>query len=278
MDNNTKNKQLYPKIIVAAFIFNENGELFLMKQPNWNNLYTCPGGGLELGETIEQGVKREIKEETNMDIEDIELISIVEGLGLEKEYKKPENHLIFLDYKAKTKKNENVILSDEATQYEWLRPKAWLKKKNIEKYTRGVIEKYLLEEKEDYEHKYKRALADYQNLLKRTAEEKQEFAKYANENLICDIIPVYDNLKMSLEYADKEAEKNGWLEGVKHVTKQFKQVLESKGIEEIHTVGKKFDPLIMEAVEGRGKRVKKEIKPGYKLNGKVIIPAKVILD
>lgn len=129
----------------------------------------------------------------------------------------------------------------------------------------------------ELEHKYKLALADYQNLLKRTAEEKQEFVKYANEQLFFELIPVYDNLKISLSFADDDADKNGWTEGVKYIVKQFKDFLTNMGVKEIKTKGEKFDPELMEAIKGKGKKVKKEIKAGYKLNGKVIIPAKVIV-
>jgi len=133
--------------------------------------------------------------------------------------------------------------------------------------------------------KYKRALADYQNLLKQSAQDKQDFVKYANEGLILEMIPVYDNLKMSLAHVNEEAKTNGWLEGVKHVIKQFKSVLESMGVEEIKTKGEKFDHNTMEAIDGpsagsghsKGDKVKTEVKPGYKLRGKVIIPAKVIV-
>lgn len=132
-------------------------------------------------------------------------------------------------------------------------------------------------EKEDYKYKYLRALADYQNLQKRSANEKQEFVKYANEQILHDIIPIYDNLKVSLKHTDKEAEESGWAEGIKYVIKQFKSFLEEHGVEEINTVGKKFDYNTMEAVKGEGEKVLKEIKPGYKLNGKVIVAAKVEL-
>ena len=125
---------------------------------------------------------------------------------------------------------------------------------------------------------YKRALADYQNLLKRTVKEKQEFAKYANEQLLYSILPVYDNLKTSLKHTDDAARDNGWAEGIKYVIKQFKEVLNNSGVEEIKTIGQKFDPNAMEAIEGNGDKVKAEIKAGYRLNGKVIIPAKVALD
>jgi molecular chaperone GrpE len=128
----------------------------------------------------------------------------------------------------------------------------------------------------ELENKYKRALADYQNLIKQTTKEKQEFVKYANEQFLYEILPVYDNLKMALSHSDKKNDK--WIEGVNYVVKQFKTVLESAGIEEIKTIGEKFDHNTMEAVEGRGETVKQEARPGYKLRGKVIAPAKVILE
>jgi len=150
----------------------------------------------------------------------------------------------------------------------------------------GLQKKY-----DELEHKYKRALADYQNLLKRTAQEKVEFVKYANEDLIQAIIPVYDNLKLARTHADSiqtnadsrglmrnQAGFNGWAEGLEHVIRQFRDVLESMGVEEIKTVGEKFDHNTMEAVEGRGEKVVKEVRSGYKLNGKVIIAAKVIVE
>lgn len=129
----------------------------------------------------------------------------------------------------------------------------------------------------ELDNKYKRALADYQNLLKRTAKEKEDFFKYSNEQLIVEMIPVYDNLKTSLEHTDEQIEKSAWLEGVKYVLKQFKSILEGVGVEEIKTVGENFDHNTMDAIDGSGDKVIKEGKPGYKLNGKVIIPARVIL-
>ncbi len=131
---------------------------------------------------------------------------------------------------------------------------------------------------EEMENKYKRALADYQNLLKQSAKEKEEFIKYANEQLILDIIPVFDNLKTSLSHIDKKAEESGWAEGIKYVIKQFEDVLTNLGLEQIKTEGEKFDPHTMEALDGDGEKVLKELKPGYKLNGKVIVAARVELE
>jgi len=134
------------------------------------------------------------------------------------------------------------------------------------------------ERAKEFEHKYKLALADYQNLLKRTANERQEFAKFANEQLIMEILPVYDNLKVSMDHVDEAAKQGGWAQGIKYVIKQFADVLKMVGIEEIEADGKEFDHNTMEALEGKGDKVKKTVKAGYRLREKVIVPAKVILE
>ncbi|MFH1523210.1 MAG: nucleotide exchange factor GrpE [Patescibacteria group bacterium] len=270
----------YPRVVVGALIFNEKDELFLMKTVQWKNRYTLPGGKLEIGEDFIEAVKREVKEETNMDIEDVELFHVYNGKDIEKEYTLGVKHFVFFDYKAKVKGSPKIELNEEGIDYKWLKVEDWLKKdKKIfpHKYVFDNIKKLARGDKEDYEHKYKLALADYQNLLKRTAQEKSEFAKYANEGLLHEILPIYDNLKTSLKFSDDEAIGNGWAEGVKYVVKQFKDTLEKLGVEEIKTKGEKFNPETMDALEGKGKKVKKEVKAGYMLNGKVIVAAKVIV-
>lgn len=133
------------------------------------------------------------------------------------------------------------------------------------------------------ENKYKRALADYQNLLKQTAREKEEFAKFANEQILLAILPVFDNLKTSLAHIDEKV-KNGWVDGIRYIIKQFKDVLENSGVEEIKTGDERFDHSAMEAVgreetddEEKDGLVAREIAAGYKLNGKVIRAARVVV-
>jgi len=133
----------------------------------------------------------------------------------------------------------------------------------------------------DLEHKYKLALADYQNLLKQVAKERVELALYANEAMILEIIPVYDNLKLTLDHYPENGDKN-WLIGFQHIIQQFKKVLADNSVEEIVTTYIKFDHNLMEAVETvetddekKDDIVAKELKPGYKLHNKVIIPARV---
>ena len=273
----------YPKVIVGAFIFNDKGELFLMKGTKWHGKYIVPGGKVEMNETIEESLKREVKEETNLDITDIKLIGLTDGLGLQEAYTKEDNHFIFVDNKAFAKDIKNIKLSDEASDYKWLKLDEWLKKDETKfgPYIYHILEK-LKEGEDNYEYKYKRALADYQNLLKQTAREKEEFARYANEGIILEILPVYDNLKVSLSHIGDEEKKNGWAEGIKHIVSQFKNILENIGVEEIKTAGEKFDPNTMEAVseeetenEKQDGMVESELSAGYKLKGKVIRAARV---
>ncbi len=265
----------YPKAVVGALIYKDDGEILLTKSSKWGDLWQIPGGKIELGETSEQALKREIKEETGLEIDNLEFNDFQDCVFPELFEKKV--HFIFIDYRAKPVSGKIKEKNREMTGYVWIKPEEALKKLKLNPYTKVAIGKFIEKMGDDYEGMYKRALADYQNLLKQSVQERQEFAKYANEGLILEIIPVYDNLKMSLAHVNKEAEKNGWLEGINHIIRQFRNILESMGVEEIKTIGRKFGPETMEAVDGKGEKVVKEIKPGYKLNGKVIVPAKVVV-
>jgi len=108
----------YPEPTVGALIFNQEDKVFLMTSPKWQGEYSLPGGHIELGETIEEAVKREIKEETNLDVFDIQFLMVQECIFSEEFYKK--KHFVFLDYICKTK-DADVILDDkEGTEYVWV--------------------------------------------------------------------------------------------------------------------------------------------------------------
>lgn len=135
---------------------------------------------------------------------------------------------------------------------------------------------------ESLETNYKRALADYQNLLKQTARDKEEYYKFASEQILYEMLPVYDNLKMSFGHCDETANQNGWHQGIEFIIKQFAEALTRLGVEEIKTEGERFDYHSMEAVEkvptedkAQDGLVEKLIKSGYKLHDKVIVPARV---
>lgn len=176
-------------------------------------------------------------------------------------------------------KSINIIyhdLSDEKNF--WIRPKENFLQE-VELDDKKVPRFVFISEvsNDDSEKKYLRALADYQNLIKQSAKDKVDFAKYAIQDFLQEILPVYDHLKISLSNLNDQEMKNPWAVGVSHVLKQFKDVLINHGVEEIKTIGEKFDHNLMEATSGQGELVVQEIQPGYKLNGRVIRPAKVIV-
>ncbi len=158
------------------------------------------------------------------------------------------------------------------------------KKKNNDKQEEELIkteteekENNWQKEKQELENLYKRALADYQNLIKNSAKEKSEILKYSLAGFLTEILPIYDNLKTAINTLTPEEQNNSWVDGLKFVIKQFQEVFLANGVKEIKTVGEKFDYNIMEAIEGEGDVVIKEIRPGYMLNDKVIIAARVIV-
>jgi nucleoside triphosphatase len=133
--------QSYPEPIVGAFIFNDKGELFLIKTHKWKDKYCVPGGHIEVGETIEQALIREAKEETGLDVSKPEYICLWEFIN-EKDFH-VTRHMLFLNHKVKAVSNE-VTLNDEAQDFIWVTPKNALKLP-LEKYTRLTLENYLLE-------------------------------------------------------------------------------------------------------------------------------------
>jgi len=132
-------KQLFPESACGALIFNLKGRIFLMKSHKWRDKYGIPGGHIELGEKIEDALKREIKEETGLDIYDIGFICFQEFIYGEEFWKK--KHFIFFDFACKTNSTK-VKLNSEGQEFVWVTLSEALKMP-IEPYTRKTIEEYL---------------------------------------------------------------------------------------------------------------------------------------
>ncbi len=132
-------KQQFPEPTVGALIFNPKGKIFLMKSYKWRDKYVMPGGHIELGETLKQALKREIKEETGLDIYDIEFICYQEFIFDKTFWKK--KHFVFFDFACKTKSTK-VKLSSEGQEHLWVSLKKALKLP-IELYTRQAIKEYI---------------------------------------------------------------------------------------------------------------------------------------
>jgi len=128
---------------------------------------------------------------------------------------------------------------------------------------------------EEYLNGWKRERADFLNYKKDEMERISTLAKYANEELILKIIPILDNIYLAESHVPEELKENNWINGFSQIKNQLEKFLKEEGIEPIKTVGEKFDPNLMEAVEGDGEIVSEEIQRGYTLHGKIIRVAKV---
>ena len=129
----------------------------------------------------------------------------------------------------------------------------------------------LLEERiAELENNWKRALADYKNLEKRVAEERDSLKDFANLVFVSRLLPVLDNLQMVEAHVSDD--------GLKYTVKEFKQILEDEGIKEINPKGEDFDATTMEAietVEGEDGKVVEVLRNGYMLKNKSVRPARV---
>lgn len=137
---------------------------------------------------------------------------------------------------------------------------------------------------QEYLNGWKRAKADYENLKKETGKKQEEFIDYIQAALLLEILPIINNYKVALSHVPENLKKEEWLQGFNHIYKQFKEFLKKIGIKEIKTVGEKFNLEFHEAVAQEEKDdvedqiILKEASPGFQLNDKVIIPAKVVVN
>ena len=196
--------------------------------------------------------------------------------GRYRHYKGNIYRIITIAENSETKERE-IIYESEADGRVWVRPEAIFREEIVGEDGSRQPRFSFLDQDESDKSKYLRALADYQNLLKQAARDKEDFLKFALSDIISDFLPVYDHLKLSVISLSDEEAKSPWVEGVRHVIKQFGDVLSQRGVEEIVTVGEPFDPETMEAIGGEGNIVKTEASAGYKLSGRLLRPAKVIV-
>lgn len=137
--------------------------------------------------------------------------------------------------------------------------------------------------KQDYDElddRYKRILAEFENFKKRSSKEREVLYNSILSDVIEVMLPVVDNLENAVK---AETEDENYKQGVELVLKQLKDVLKSKGVEEIETVGKTFDPELHEAVSSikddnlGEKEIAQEYRKGYKIGNRVIRHSMVVV-
>lgn len=140
-----------------------------------------------------------------------------------------------------------------------------------------------LEETKAHQEQYLRTLADMENLRKRTLREKEDLAKFANENILREILPVIDNLERAIEHADQVENGESLLVGVKMTLSQFSQVLGRFGVKPVDALGQPFDPALhqamgqIESADQPVNTVVQQMQKGYQLNDRLLRPAFVMV-
>jgi len=129
----------------------------------------------------------------------------------------------------------------------------------------------------DYEDRWKRSAAEFQNYKRRTEQERAELLRGANGSLLLDLLPVLDDLERALANVPPDQEESKWVEGARLVERKFRAIMERQGLTPIESVGQPFDPAFHEAVGGTGTHVAQEYQRGYKLNGRTLRAAMVVV-
>jgi molecular chaperone GrpE len=121
---------------------------------------------------------------------------------------------------------------------------------------------------EEYLNNWKRERADFLNYKKDEAKRLAEFVKFANEDIILEVMEVVDDLELAVKEVPGI--------GLEAIIKKFHELFKKYNVEKIDTVGKNFDPTLHEAleIEKDGDKLE-EIRSGYLLNDKVIRPSRV---
>lgn len=137
---------------------------------------------------------------------------------------------------------------------------------------------------EEYLAGWQRAKADYLNLKKEMEEKISQLSTLAKGKVLLDFLPIYNNLLAAFDHIPEKYRQESWAEGFGHIKSQLEKFLSDQGLERIETVGQKFDPQVFEAVEMVSFKDKeegeivREISPGYRLNGQILIHPKVVVN
>jgi len=177
---------------------------------------------------------------------------------------------------SETDNNDDLVIESEDESEEGMNPAASLKR------LREKL-KVAVAEKQQYLDGWQRDKADFLNARKREEESRKELVRFANEDLISEIIPALDSFDMAM--ANKEAwekvDKN-WRIGVEYIYSQLLGALQKNGLTQDNPLGQDFNPTVHEPTElidttkkDEDGKILQVIQKGYLLHGKAIRPAKV---
>ena len=107
----------HPLTTVGALIFNPGGQILMIRTHKWSDLWGIPGGKIKYGETAEDALRREVREETNLEISNIKFVLVQDCVRSKEFYR--EAHFVLLNYTCDTPGGE-VKLNEEAEEFKWV--------------------------------------------------------------------------------------------------------------------------------------------------------------
>ncbi|HMJ15342.1 MAG TPA: nucleotide exchange factor GrpE [Polyangiaceae bacterium] len=128
-----------------------------------------------------------------------------------------------------------------------------------------------------------RTAADFDNYRKRARREAQDLERRAREDMLRDMLPVFDNLERAAQHAGSAKDVQSLADGISMVMRQFVDTLGKLGVERLATVGQAFDPSVHEAIqqletdEYPPGSVASEVQAGYRMGDRLIRPAMVVV-
>ena len=150
--------------------------------------------------------------------------------------------------------------------------------------TQEKEESYIIDPKQqeidELNDRYKRVLAEFENYKKRSGKEREMLYNSILSDIVEVFLPIVDNLENALKIETQDVE---YKKGIELVLKQFKDILKSKGVEEIPAIGETFDPSLHEAVSSiqepdkNAQEIVQEYRKGYKIGNRVIRHSMVVV-
>ncbi|MHC4725866.1 MAG: nucleotide exchange factor GrpE [Planctomycetota bacterium] len=156
------------------------------------------------------------------------------------------------------------------------------KKDKVEEFPQAL--ENLQKEKDELFGKLQRVSADYANFQKRVPKQISDSISYEKERIIKSLLPALDNFEHTLQNAQSVENVDSFIKGIQIIYDQMLDIIKLHGVEQIKAPGETFNPAMHEAMmqktepDKEDNVVLEEFQKGYKLNGRVIRPSKVIVN
>lgn len=241
-----------------------------------------PGGHMDEGEAdVAAAFVREVREETGLDVTSLPTMLCHTILMINESARYPSgvNTIALVWYDG-----GDIVLSEEYMDMQWLTAQEVEHHEEIGPWIKESVRKAEeLVALQEAEGRWTRCMADFDNYKKRQAQTQKDFATYAAEGVIMELLPVVDNFHVATDHIPADQADNPWVTGIMYIRQQMEKVFEEKGVTRMDVKeGDVFDPVRMEAVKENEDDVidgdavvTKVIQPGYMVGMKVLRVARV---